>query len=206
MDLLVSNPGLQFVAFKIFENLDIESFENCRLVNKKWRNVIDANTDLNFKVYAEEIYKISDDYGTFFDIWPQWLQIFEDFIWRRNLNDLKTFTYFIKDYVYECKFKLEDPFHYATKSGNFEILELLMDSMSDLNVKSKKHDGSTPFVIAAKFGHTQIVQYFIEVSKSKNIDLNAVDDFGQSAYIWALMKGRKNVLKIIRNHGQIRQF
>ena len=206
MDLLIENPGLQHIGLQILEQLDVQSLENCRWVCQSWKYLIDTSEDLQYTVYTEELYRISDEHERLFDFWPQWFQMFEDFISKKPLEDLKYFTQFINNYLYHCKsIKKESPFHYAAKFGDLELIEFLCENMTDFNTKSKLHDGATGFLIAAKCGHDNVVKYLIESSDYVNINLNATDDFGQSAYVWAMMRGRKKVMEVLKLYPQIRK-
>ena len=205
MDLFVKNSGLQHIAVTVLKNLDPKSLENCRQVNEAWKHLIDTTENLQYTVYSEELYRISDDYEHLFDYWPQWFQMFEDFISKKSLEELKYFTDFINDYLYRCQIKKESPFHFAIKNSDLEMIQMLAENMSDLNEKSKKQDGATGFLIAAKCGRSNVVEYLIQKSaEMTKINLNAIDDFGQSAYMWALMKGRKKILEILRKYPNIR--
>ena len=210
MDLFVQNPGLQHIAVTIFENLDTQSLENCRRVNEDWQHLIDTTANLQYTVYSEELYKISDDYEYLFDYWPQWFQMFEDFISKKSLEELKYFTELIKAYLHHCQFsnskiRKESPFHYAIKYSDLEMIQMLAENMTNLNEKSKREDGATGFLIAAKYRRAKVVEYLIQKCEMTNINLNAIDDFGQSAYMWALMKGHKKVLRILEKYPNIRK-
>ena len=68
------------------------------------------------------------------------------------------------------------PFQLACYNGHFEIVDLLINRSSDLNIDLNVKDksmGRTGFQYACMFNYPNIVQKLIQKSTMFNIDLNA---------------------------------
>ncbi|TPX58554.1 hypothetical protein SpCBS45565_g07976 [Spizellomyces sp. 'palustris'] len=67
--------------------------------------------------------------------------------------------------------------HYAASRGHLEVLQLLVERTSLVDVDVKDREGETPLLKAAYNGHTQVVRYLL----SKNANVNQQDSDGWSA-------------------------
>ena len=67
MDKLIRNEGLQHLAQKIFQPLDLQSLQNCRVVCKAWQRFIDQNIHWETKL-AQEMERKSRESEMIFDI------------------------------------------------------------------------------------------------------------------------------------------
>ena len=59
-ELFILNEGLQHLALKIFQSLDLKSLQRCRTVCKTWQRFIDQNIRWELK-FVEEIEKKSKE-------------------------------------------------------------------------------------------------------------------------------------------------
>ena len=67
------------------------------------------------------------------------------------------------------------PLHWAVRQGHFQMVLLLMQHGSDPNIKDG--EGSSGLHLAAQFGHTSIVAYFV----AKKCHINDTDSNGMTA-------------------------
>ena len=90
----------------------------------------------------------------------------------------------------------------AVLEGNLEIVKLLTQEKSiniDLNTKDAAYS-KTPFMHACQNGFIDIVAYFLklaESAKSKDFDLNATADNGNTAFHYACQAKKEDVVDLI---------
>ena len=90
----------------------------------------------------------------------------------------------------------------AVLEGNLEIVKLLTQEKSiniDLNTKDAAYS-KTPFMHACQNGFIDIVAYFLklaESTKSKDFDLNAMADNGNTAFHYACQAEKEDVVDLI---------
>jgi len=93
--------------------------------------------------------------------------------------------------------------HEAVESGNIEIIKLLLEKGSYINLKTK--DGKTPLHIASRRGHSTIIKLLIE----NGIDINIKNKSGQVNYFQdrrtsiheAAYKGHLKIVKLLLKKG-----
>ena len=88
----------------------------------------------------------------------------------------------------------------AVLEGNLEIVKLLTQEQSiDLNTTDAEHS-KTPFMHACQNGLLEIVTFFLklaETKKSKDFDLNAKADNGNTAFHYACHAEKEDVVDLI---------
>ena len=79
----------------------------------------------------------------------------------------------------------------AAGGGQKEIVELLLESNADVNLK--ENDGSTALMVAALFGYKEIVELLLQ----NNAIVNAKKTDGSTALIFAAREGHKEIVEIL---------
>ena len=74
------------------------------------------------------------------------------------------------------------PLHWAVRQGHFQMALLLMQHGSDPNIKDG--EGCSGLHLAAQFGHTSIVAYFV----AKKCHINDTDINGMTALMWSCFR------------------
>jgi ankyrin repeat protein len=106
---------------------------------------------------------ITEDQGICF---RQWLEDVNDLVEPRNLEQ----TIWTK--LHSCKSDAGSPIFLACVYGILGILRLDENSLSnknDLEVNQKNSEGATPIYLAARYGHSALVQVLIEQGSIPNV-------------------------------------
>lgn len=74
------------------------------------------------------------------------------------------------------------PLHWATRQGHLNAVVLLMNAGADPNIRDA--EGCSCIHLAAQFGHTALVAYFI----ARGVSLDVQDRSGMTALMWAAWK------------------
>lgn len=81
----------------------------------------------------------------------------------------------------------------AVQEGHISLIKSLLSKNADINVRATI-DGFTPLMLAARWGHTDVVSTLIELGA----DVKIKDGKGQTALFWSTKsKNRDTVLKLI---------
>jgi uncharacterized protein len=83
------------------------------------------------------------------------------------------------------------PLMIASGKGSEEIVNLLLESNADPNVKGD--NGKTAFTISMRRNHLKIA----EILAAKGTDVNAKDDKGVTSLMWAAYEGREDAVKFL---------
>ena len=83
------------------------------------------------------------------------------------------------------------PLHWASKTGNLEVLKLLIENKAKL--EAKDFDSYTPLHLAAQHGHPEIAKVLIE----KGADLNAKVESGNTPLHLAAQNGHPEIAKVL---------
>ena len=75
------------------------------------------------------------------------------------------------------------PLHWATRQGHLSMVILLMSNGSDPTIYDG--EGANCLHLAAQFGHTAIVAYYIA---SQSVDINSADVNGMTALMWSCFR------------------
>lgn len=87
----------------------------------------------------------------------------------------------------------------ASYRGHTEVAELLIEHKAEINIAN--NDGTTALIIAARSGHTEIVEQLLSQS---NGDVNATTKAGVSALSVAARSGHTNIVKQLLSQSEIR--
>ncbi|UPL00265.1 hypothetical protein LCI18_011199 [Fusarium solani-melongenae] len=88
------------------------------------------------------------------------------------------------------------PLIVAAKDGSISLVELLLNSGADIDIKGWHH-GQTALSLAAANGHTDTVKFLLQ----KNASTDLVDEAGRKALAWAIEEGHDDIVEILANHG-----
>lgn len=83
--------------------------------------------------------------------------------------------------------------HGAAKSGNVEIMRMLLDKGANPNAKNKQ--GGTPLMWAAVYGNEDAARLLL----SRGANASAKDNTGVTAAEWAVRNNRDNVASLLRS-------
>ncbi|KAF9576584.1 hypothetical protein EC968_006931 [Mortierella alpina] len=99
----------------------------------------------------------------------------------------------------EKKIRMSRLFSRAASNGDLErIVDLLDNFRSWVDVEaSLEEDGITPLIYAACFGHTAVI--FMLLDAGAQID--ARDNFGWTALIWATNNKHEHIVRLLLEHG-----
>ena len=85
------------------------------------------------------------------------------------------------------------PLHYAAFEGREAILDTLFAAGADVNAKAPNL--ATPLMLAARNGHIGVVRRLLTFAET---DLNALNDAGLSADVWAQQNGNTHIAELIQ--------
>lgn len=94
------------------------------------------------------------------------------------------------------------PVHYASRYGQLEILQLLLEKKPDL-LNLTDDFGDTPVHFAAVNDHLLVVDYLAKIGADLTIATNAPDKkcHGFLPIHWATIRGHYNIVQCLINHG-----
>jgi hypothetical protein len=95
------------------------------------------------------------------------------------------------------------PLHWAASQGHVEIVRLLCDRGADVEARTNDNAyraGSRPLHWAAMYGHISVVKELIE---ERNAEINAIDDNGWTALLWARSGDYPDIDAYLVSHGGI---
>ena len=177
MENIVENYGLSHIALQIFNYLDDKSLAKARLVNTSWTNLIDAKLlEKRKKLRIKKTFQFyRKHFKKFFQFWPEWKRILEDFRLNKTFEDFLKLNKLLKEYFQkygntdlEQKF---DPLIFITAfKSDISILELILPSVQSL--KYTNRTGQTLLHFAVVYGRFDIVKLIVNEHGHKV-------DFGQ---------------------------
>ena len=171
MNSLITNPGLQHLAIRIFAKLNIQDLKHCRIVCKLWKDMIENDKswlhyNLN-KVKNKPHIIMKDDLLNYFNFkiplieeFPEWQKVHDYFECTKNIQDLKSYVNFMKDY-FENESNTWTPLHFACLNGNIEMVKLFVKSPINIQILDKS--GKTALDLATDNAHLEIVQLLNEI-------------------------------------------
>ena len=163
---------LVHLADNILSNLDGKSLENCRLVSKAMKEVIDSGKCKYFISLDQHLHhKSASGKSSIAEAYPEWIKIFEG-IKQQHSNDIVFFLNIIKSYLWSYKntdHLLTNPLRYAIKTietaGDF--LELVMKAGFELN-----HEvGKSLFLLAMGYRSGKVLEILVDRSDDLNLNL-----------------------------------
>ena len=169
METIITNPGLQHLAEKIFWNLEIEHLNICGLINqtcnqilenpmfwlKKFRNL----SNDNLRDWSKVIHSVKDSEKRNFIIsYLKW-NLKKDIVDLQCYQKISVQDDFRKK-ILKCCQKEE------TSHEDTEIVKILAPLTDNLNAPDG--DGYTPIYNAANNGHTEIVKFLAQLTGIPN--------------------------------------
>jgi ankyrin repeat protein len=108
-----------------------------------------------------------------------------DLLWGKNYSYLTCFD--------NCH---RMPMHYACITGYVDVVSLILSRLpkSKSIIDARDHWGSTPLSLAARQGHTEIVEILLA---TKLVDTNSRDDLRRTVEWWATQQGHSEILTLI---------
>ena len=160
---------------KIFQKLDSESLFKSREVERSWQNIIDGRNYPWLRIVnIPTILKARNSYVHHAAETGQ----IEAFKTAFNLEEDKN----LKNEFGET------PIHIACKNGRFKIVQLILtntDIKINVNAKDETSFGHTALDLACIRGHLDVIKILMENAALLRIDLNAKNNFGMPAFLWA---------------------
>ena len=84
------------------------------------------------------------------------------------------------------------PIHFAAVNGSISFIRFICEQKPD--IEAKTNDGSTPLLLAVRYGNLAAVKYFIEEIK---VNINAVENNGYTALHVASFYGQYQIVKYL---------
>ncbi|MEL4895394.1 ankyrin repeat domain-containing protein [Crocosphaera sp. Alani8] len=91
--------------------------------------------------------------------------------------------------------KLNEELLQATKDGDLEVVQSLVDRGADVNVKDKEN--ATPIMRSVSRNYQEIVKLLIE----QGADVNAINDWGYTPLKYATKLNLKEMQQILKDAG-----
>jgi len=115
---------------------------------------------------------------------------------RENLKFL--LKYLIEQRRANFKIENNDYITMASREGHKDIVAFLIEKGIDVNQKNQLQEtgngGKNALLEACEYGHLDIVQMLLAYA---NVDVNALDQFGNTPLMLASMKDRREVVKVL---------
>ena len=168
-EVILSNPGLQYIGENILKHLDIKSVANCREVSSSFLDLIDGQKFW----YIEQIKKMNNakgkqtnrstgtslikEFTSIFKFEKILLDAFDD---RKTLTELKIVAKFMTKYLAENDFT-NSPFYQAFKEGQIDFIKLFINSPL-IDFTKTDGQGFTVFHHACSQGSKEVVELLIQ--------------------------------------------
>eukprot|EP00455_Lapot_gusevi_P053317 TRINITY_DN8299_c0_g2_i1.p1 TRINITY_DN8299_c0_g2~~TRINITY_DN8299_c0_g2_i1.p1 ORF type:complete len:463 (-),score=67.96 TRINITY_DN8299_c0_g2_i1:80-1468(-) len=89
------------------------------------------------------------------------------------------------------------PFHEACKQGDSYRVNAALQT-GGIDVNARNEDGQTGLIIAARYGHVNVVQLLL---KNPVVQLETLDPHGLNALMWAATNGHLQVCRLLLKYG-----
>ena len=197
MEKIVSNPGLQHLAEKVFWNLDIEDLKFCAKINQSCKEILQNPmfclrkfkhlSKENRKDWIKAMQSVKNsDKGIAIISYLKWN-------WKKEASvDLPCYSSpavqddFRKKILESCK-KLR----WESSDEDTEIVKILAPLTDNPNAPDE--NGRTPIYFAAHKGHTEIVKILTPLTDNPNTS----DKDGYTPIYWAARNGYTEIFKIL---------
>ena len=171
-DLMLKFPHL---PEKVFQKLDSESLFKSREVERCWQNIIDGKNYPWLRIVnIPTLLKARNSYA-------------HHAAETGQIEEFKTAFNKEEDKNLKNEFG-ETPIHVACKNGRFKIVQLILkntDMKINVNAKDETNFGHTALDLACIRGHSDVIKILMENAALLRIDLNAKNNFGMPAFLWA---------------------
>ena len=188
---MVFYPRFLHISEKIFENLDIKSLKNCRVVSKSWQECIDNRDNILWNKIAK-----NEDANKAFQLACK----------KGHSKVAKVLIQKSAEFKIDLNAKNQlfsagrTAFHFACMGGHSDIAEMLMQKSAEFNIDldAKDKDGMTAFHLACSRGQKNIVEMIIDNAESFKVDLTKKDSYGRTGFQRAKIHGKNDVVNIIK--------
>lgn len=106
--------------------------------------------------------------------------------WRAITLLIKEFKYEVYNYDY-----MKTPLYNAAYNGDYQTVQVLIEVGYEVNVNCGYNE-ETPLIAAAREGFTDIVSLLVQ-----SADINAVNEFGETAVYQAVYTGEYDVMRVL---------
>ena len=205
---LMRNPGLDHISNFVFQLLDLEAIEQCRLVSKYWCETVEhlwviKQLDIcPTKIIVHSVDMIMT--GPLIDVYPQWEKVLRCLKTNHSIEELKQIVSFMKKYYFAGKcyaFCGFTPLHYACYIEEEEICSIFLKYLKyDIDVNSKDNNaGLTPLQFACGAGNIPIIKALLSNEKIK---VNMAGERFSTPFMEACKNGHIEVVKILIEKGR----
>ena len=178
IEALLSNPGLNLIIIHISSYLEPKSMAQCRLVSKRWKDLIDNHRKWliyqHEHIFTEEkLFRDRRQTGhwagnptpfiSILERFPEWLIVHRLFS-KESISRLKSYVrhmwiYFKDDRM--CFYT--NPLHDAAAKSNVEFVQLMIDCGIDIGMPNP--NGSNPLHYACQQGNIDVVELLADHAK-----------------------------------------
>ena len=202
-EYLIENPGFEHIVQNVFENLIAQDVASCRLVSKRWNNLILNNQhwwrlQLKYMETKKFLFEFDDtEIGNepLFNRFPAWKIPHEHFLKNEGTKRLQEYVSLMWKYLNDKK--AHNPLLNAAMNGNIEFVRLLIDTPTDFNAETTIYKISTPLHTACIGNQIQVIKLLIDNQAVKNIDFNARGSNGLTALHFACRNGSLEVVRLL---------
>lgn len=144
--------------------------------------IIIALVTLSFNIYSMERKQLFHQFGFA--------------IAEHNIEKLKKIISTYAEYI-NCITDVcgNTPIHQAVRTGNEQLLKLLIDNAGTNNVKNSS--GKTPLYLAVQGNNVKIARLLLD----NRADINTQEASGDTPLHWAAMKGNKEIVELLLTYG-----
>ena len=97
----------------------------------------------------------------------------------------------------------ETALHKACAYGQTEVVKILSNhslTKSSLDLNIRNYMNSTPLHYACESGYIETIKAMLHFCLDRNVDINAVDDKGHTAFTYACSQGKLDIVEIFYNN------
>ena len=206
LELTMDNPGLEHIAFCVFQNLDMKSLITSRKISVKWKNFIDnliaCKKSLLVRlireaqefVVAKAAKQFNSNNGTrhlkdHLQLYKKWSYVFNEQKTKLPLKELKLAWDMLKESCSAERIQ-SDPFLYVFGGENEDFIRLLSENFEKDKTESEYFerklcnyfDPQSLFFHACKHGLATTVKNLLNSSTERGIDVNAIDQYWHPYY------------------------
>ena len=199
-ELLLRNPGYNFIVNQICENLTLNDLAKCHRVSKRFREILYHNKPWwieQLRFIKSTPKSFGEERGFIEETFPQFHKVFNYFENTKDIYKLQEFVFFMKGFFKDKNVK-ESPIFYAVRKGQTRIFELLMESPLDIK-EERDNSNATLLHVACDVESLGIVKLLMKTE----IDCNAVDEKGRTPLHNACSQDNLNIVKLLLDNPKI---